>query len=184
MELAIKYNNAATNDLCAICGMRCDPQIPLALFLHETYHLVCDSCGEKYAPVLFRLLMHFYKNEKEFAPEFCCDEEESVEKENKVIDYFGGCPECGGNDGYLNIGRGHWFICHEHKTAWHIGSNLFSSWKEESEEEWKRNAELISDYKEVKPIVDKKAHAASTGVTERSELAESPESFFQDLEPF
>lgn len=76
----------------------------------------------------------------------------------KVKDnYFGGCPECGGNDGYLNVGRNHWYICHEHKTRWLLGSNLFSSWQEQSEEDWKRNAELISDYKNVEPIFDEEA---------------------------
>ena len=33
-------------------------------------------------------------------------------------DFFGGCPECGHNDGYLNIGRCQWFLCHKHRTKW------------------------------------------------------------------
>jgi len=40
--------------------------------------------------------------------------------------YFGGCPECGGTHGYLNVNRNHWFVCDDHKTAWFIGSNIFS----------------------------------------------------------
>ena len=74
------------------------------------------------------------------------------------IDYFGGCPECGTNDGYLNVGREHWFVCDKHKTKWWIGSNLFSSWMEETEEEWQRNKIKLADYREVEPIHDKEVH--------------------------
>jgi hypothetical protein len=49
--------------------------------------------------------------------------------------YFGVCPTCGKNDGYVNVGRGHWFVCDEHKFKWFVGSNLFDSWKEQTEEE-------------------------------------------------
>jgi hypothetical protein len=67
------------------------------------------------------------------------------------IGYFGGCPECG-NNGYVNIGRSHWNICEDHKVKWSIGANLFSSWHDETEEDWKRNASLIADFKEVEPV--------------------------------
>jgi hypothetical protein len=50
-------------------------------------------------------------------------------------DYFGVCPKCGKNDGYINIGRGHWFFCTEHKIRWCAGANLFSSWQDETEEQ-------------------------------------------------
>jgi len=49
--------------------------------------------------------------------------------------YWGKCPQCGDNDGYLNIGRGHWFYCQEHRTRWYAGANLFDSWKGETEAE-------------------------------------------------
>ena len=52
--------------------------------------------------------------------------------------YFGLCPVCHRTDGYINIRRGHWFYCKEHRTFWYIGSNLFSSWKDETEEEQHR----------------------------------------------
>lgn len=54
-------------------------------------------------------------------------------------EYFGGCPHCGQNDGYINSGPDHWFVCDQHKTKWCAGSNLFSSWHDEDEEERKRN---------------------------------------------
>jgi hypothetical protein len=66
-------------------------------------------------------------------------------------DYFGGCPQCGDgqNDGYLNVGRNQWFVCHLHRLRWHVGENLFSSWKSETERDWRENWELISRYEEV-----------------------------------
>jgi hypothetical protein len=68
--------------------------------------------------------------------------------------YFGSCPVCGGNDGYINIGRSHWFRCDEHRAAWGFGSNLFSSWKEQTREEQKRLYDEIgmSEYRIVEPL--------------------------------
>jgi len=67
-------------------------------------------------------------------------------------DYFGVCPTCGKNDGYLNVGKTHWFVCHEHKVRWNVGSNLFSSWRHEDEETWHRNAEDIRGYTEITEV--------------------------------
>ncbi len=49
--------------------------------------------------------------------------------------YFGGCPECGSQDGYTNVGKAHWAFCKAHRTMWCIGWNLFSSWQYETEAE-------------------------------------------------
>ncbi len=67
-------------------------------------------------------------------------------------EYFGGCPTCGKSDGYSNVGRNHWGSCDAHKVKWSIGSNLFSSWHDEDETVWQKNAERLSTYREVKPI--------------------------------
>jgi hypothetical protein len=70
--------------------------------------------------------------------------------DNKVVtNFFGGCPHCGRGDDYLNVGRSHWFVCREHKVKWLAGSNLFSSWREETEEDWRRNAATLAEYREV-----------------------------------
>ena len=45
------------------------------------------------------------------------------------------CPVCGKNDGHINIGRGHWFYCIQHKKRQYVGSNLFSAWRDETEDE-------------------------------------------------
>ncbi len=55
-HLAIKTNNAATNDPCALCGRRTDPIIGPELFLAESWALVCYPCGEKIDPSLVALL--------------------------------------------------------------------------------------------------------------------------------
>jgi hypothetical protein len=69
-----------------------------------------------------------------------------------TTNYFGGCPTCGGCDGYLNLRRDHWMVCHACKTRWVIGANLFSSWRDETEADWERNYLLLSGYRQVKPI--------------------------------
>jgi hypothetical protein len=64
--------------------------------------------------------------------------------------YFGDCPKCGKNDGYLNVNRNHYFLCKEHKTCWGVGSNLFSSWKDEDESIWEENIKTLSECRIVK----------------------------------
>jgi len=68
------------------------------------------------------------------------------------IDYWGGCPKCRKNDGCFSVGPEHWYVCHKHKTKWHVGSNLFSSWKELSNEQHALNDMRLMSYKEVEPL--------------------------------
>ena len=67
--------------------------------------------------------------------------------------YFGVCPECGKSDGYINVSRTHWFFCKAHKTKWCIGANLFSSWREQTEDEQRRDYDEIGmgEFTSVKP---------------------------------
>lgn len=79
---------------------------------------------------------------------------ETMEEETRdaeFCDSFGVCPHCGRNDGYLNVGRAHYFICHQHKMKWWIGDNLFSSWRHESETDFQDNRELLQSYQEIDP---------------------------------
>jgi len=76
----------------------------------------------------------------------------AVERGKNDGHYFGACPECGTCDGYRNIGRNHWFFCAEHKTKWCAGSNLLSSWQQETEAHWEDSARFLADFKEVEPI--------------------------------
>lgn len=57
---------------------------------------------------------------------------------------FGGCPECLGNDGFLNLGSAQWFKCDRHRLAWCAGSNILSSWRDENETNWKKNLEFLT----------------------------------------
>jgi len=50
--LAIQLNNCTTNDTCAICGERTDPECGPELFVAGTTALVCYECGRKYEPEL------------------------------------------------------------------------------------------------------------------------------------
>jgi hypothetical protein len=52
----IRYNNAATNDPCAICGKRADPECGPELFLYGTLEFVCYWCGKKYDQELLEVL--------------------------------------------------------------------------------------------------------------------------------
>ena len=66
---------------------------------------------------------------------------------NNAVD-FGGCPICHQNDGYLNLAKEHWFVCHRHQFRWCWGANLVSTWRLENETDWNRNWNLIKNYKE------------------------------------
>ncbi len=63
--LAIKENNCATNDPCAVCGVRTDPDTGPELFLEGTWGLVCHECGQKYAPQLTALLALHHSNQSD-----------------------------------------------------------------------------------------------------------------------
>lgn len=65
-------------------------------------------------------------------------------------DRFGICPVCGGCDHFLNIGRTHWMVCERHRLKWNIGENLFRCWRFETEEDWRRNADTLRGYAEVR----------------------------------
>ena len=81
---------------------------------------------------------------------------ELVDRRNKMLEeksYFGLCPICLEINGYINIGSDHWFYCRKHGTKWFFGSNVFSSWKDETKKEQKGkfNELNFGSYKEVKP---------------------------------
>lgn len=65
---------------------------------------------------------------------------------------FGTCPKCGRDpDECRNIGRDHWGLCRQHKQAWWFGSNIFSSWHDESPDDWRRNAAELAGYEGFRP---------------------------------
>jgi hypothetical protein len=68
--------------------------------------------------------------------------------------YFGGCPQCGKNDGYVNAGRTHIFFCKAHRTKWIFGANIFSDWRDQTEDEQRRVYDEIGlgDFTSVEPL--------------------------------
>ena len=68
--------------------------------------------------------------------------------------YFGVCPVCKSDDGYLNVGPNHWFYCAEHRARWFVGSNLFSSWREQTDDEQHAVCDRLSfdTFRDVEPV--------------------------------
>jgi hypothetical protein len=68
-------------------------------------------------------------------------------------DTFGLCPICHKTDGCANAGRSHRYYCKEHRKFWCVGSNLFSSWRDQTEAEQRRiwNEIGLDDFEEVVP---------------------------------
>ena len=79
------------------------------------------------------------------------------------LDYFGVCPKCFRNDGYLNDGPDHWYHCRRHKLKWWIGSNMFSGWQLEDESTRRASAELLAGYTEVEEFNPLDQTAVATG---------------------
>ena len=56
IDLAIKLNEDASTYECAVCGdTRASVDGP-ELFIADSWDLVCDECGRKYAPQLMALM--------------------------------------------------------------------------------------------------------------------------------
>ena len=56
IQLAIKLNNLATNDPCALCGEPAHANTGPDLFMAHNWAPVCRECGLQYAPVLVGVL--------------------------------------------------------------------------------------------------------------------------------
>jgi hypothetical protein len=69
-------------------------------------------------------------------------------------DYFGVCPICKWQDGYLNDGPDHWFVCNRHMTKWFVGSNLFSGWREETPEQRFAQRDKLARYRTVRETAE------------------------------
>jgi hypothetical protein len=81
--------------------------------------------------------------------------------------YFGVCPHCHKTDGYVNVGREHVFLCHEHKVKWSGGSNLFSDWRRQTEEEQRQILERlgVEAYTDVVPYLPDDPYDGGEGPT-------------------
>jgi hypothetical protein len=70
-----------------------------------------------------------------------------------AADHFGQCPKCKKNDGFVNIGRNHWFFCRRHRVKWYGGHDVFPGWRDEPAGLWLRNEELMSFFLEIEPFM-------------------------------
>jgi hypothetical protein len=69
-----------------------------------------------------------------------------------VINYLGGCPTCGANDGCVNVNGLLICYCNSHKVSWGISQGLeIGSLAEPNAEARERN-KFIEDYKDVCPV--------------------------------
>lgn len=62
------------------------------------------------------------------------------------------CPKCGKTDGFVNLGKEHWFICRDHKYKWFAGVNLFEGWENQTVAQTESIDLMLSRYKEVMPL--------------------------------
>jgi len=99
--------------------------------------------------------------------------EERLRREAEV-ETFGGCPECGKGGEYRNIYRRHFVFCEEHRITWSAGTNLFSSWREEDEEDWRETWEKLKGYRVYDPDVSPEAGPPLAEVTSLEALMPPP----------
>jgi hypothetical protein len=63
-------------------------------------------------------------------------------------DLNGECPQCHSvGNGFRNYGKHNWVTCERCRVGWYVGYNLFSTWKQETKEDWERNGEYLSGFK-------------------------------------
>jgi hypothetical protein len=65
--------------------------------------------------------------------------------------HFGICPECGECPSWMNVGRTHWAYCERHGLKLCVGQNIFSSWRDENEDDWTRNALFLARLRKTDP---------------------------------
>ena len=58
--------------------------------------------------------------------------------------FSNGCPRCGRYTAIRNVQRSHWAYCEVHRFRWRIGSNLFSTWRSETDADWAANVQFLS----------------------------------------
>ena len=65
---------------------------------------------------------------------------------------FGGCPECGGNDGFFQLHPDAWFICHMDKTSWKVSAAILCTRLEQTEYDYHQNWLALDHYHNVEPM--------------------------------
>lgn len=109
---------------------------------------------------------------------------------NAEGEYWGVCPICHRNDGYIDYVSGnhatHMMVCNSHKTCWPIGMNLFSGWMFESPETHQADREKLAEYETVKPYhgyFDQAADDRRQYEIDQADQFESKDSFVESATP-
>jgi len=66
--------------------------------------------------------------------------------------WFGVCPECLDNDGYLHLGPEAYAVCHEHEAKWPLGKILTAEWEKTSDRQFVAYQILLDTYKVIEPV--------------------------------
>lgn len=66
--------------------------------------------------------------------------------------HCGVCPKCSKSDGFVNLGKEHWFICRDHKTKWFGGTNLFEGWQNQTVAQAEAIEVMLNNYTEIIPL--------------------------------
>ena len=66
--------------------------------------------------------------------------------------HWGLCPDCCAEPMILNVWKDHFAYCEPCHTYWPVGYNLMSGWMYESEIDWQRNREKLSQCREVESL--------------------------------
>jgi hypothetical protein len=66
--------------------------------------------------------------------------------EYPVLDDRFQCPVCGGESVMYHVGRNHWCVCDRCRVRWKEGENLFSAWRDMTEEQVEANIEVLKTY--------------------------------------
>ena len=59
------------------------------------------------------------------------------------VHYEGCCPLCHSGGELVHVNREQFIVCRDHRLAWHIGSNLYSGWRELTEEQQAENRRFL-----------------------------------------
>ena len=60
-----------------------------------------------------------------------------------AVHYEGCCPRCHSGGELVHVDREQFIVCRDHRLAWHIGSNLYSGWRNLTPEQQAENRRFL-----------------------------------------
>ena len=77
--------------------------------------------------------------------------------------HFGYCPRCRAEPTYLDVHKDNWCACLGCKVRWHVGWNLFSSWRHQTERQEIEARTILMECEDVDPLHGTPQPAAHDG---------------------